>query len=48
MNKNLGKNFTEALKEQITNFAKWQSASQAILSGCKSLKKMNDSVRRCK
>lgn len=44
MNKNLGKNFTETLKEQATNFLKWQSASQAILNCNKSLKKMSDSV----
>ena len=44
MNKNLGKSLTETLKEQATNFAKWQSASQAILNGCKNLKKMSNSV----
>lgn len=44
MNKNLGKSFTETLKEQATNFAKWQSASQTIMNCSKSLKKMNDSV----
>lgn len=44
MNKNLGKSLTETLKEQATNFAKLQSASQAILNGCNSLKKMSDSV----
>lgn len=44
MNKNLGKNFTETLKEQATNFSKWQSTSQAILNCSKSLKKMGDSV----
>ena len=48
MSKNLGKSFTETLKQQTTNFVKWQSASLAILNGCKSLKKMSDSVRRCK
>ena len=44
MNKNLGKSLTESLKEQATNFTKWQSASQAILNGCNSLKKMSNSV----
>ena len=44
MSKNLGKSLTETLKEQVTNFSKWQSASQAILNGCKSLKKMSNSV----
>ena len=44
MNKNLGKSLTETLKEQATNFAKWQSASQAILNGCKNFKKMSNSV----
>ena len=44
MSKNLGKSLTETLKEQATNFSKWQSASQAILNGCKSLKKMSNSV----
>ena len=44
MNKNLGKSLTESLKEHATNFAKWQSASQAILNGCNNLKKMSDSV----
>ena len=44
MSKNLGKSLTETLNEQATNFSKWQSASQAILNGCKSLKKMSDSV----
>ena len=44
MSKNLGKSLTETLKEQATNFAKWQSASQAILNECKSLKKMSNSV----
>lgn len=44
MNKNLGKSLTETLKEQATNFSKWQSASQTIMNGCKSLKKMSDSV----
>ena len=48
MSKNLGKSLTEILKEQATNFTKWQSASLAILNGCKSLKKMTDSARRCK
>ena len=48
MNKNLGKSLTETFKEQATNFVKWQSVSLDILSGCKSLKKMSDSVRRCK
>lgn len=46
MNKNLGKSLTETLKEQATNFAKLQSASQAILNGCNSLKKMSDSVEK--
>ena len=45
MNKNLGKSLAESLKEQATNFTKWQSASQAILNGCNSLKKMSDSVK---
>ena len=45
MNKNLGKSLTESLNEQATNFTKWQSASQAILNGCNSLKKMSDSVK---
>lgn len=44
MSKNLGKSLTQALKEQATNFAKWQSASQATLNCSKSLKKMSDSV----
>lgn len=44
MSKNLGKSLTGTLKEQATNFAKWQSASQTIMNGCKSLKKMSDSV----
>ena len=44
MSKNLGKSLTETLKEQATNFTKWQSASQAILNVCNSLKKMIDSV----
>lgn len=44
MSKNLGKSLAESLKEQATNFTKWQSASQAILNGCNSLKKMSDSV----
>ena len=44
MSKNLGKSLTETLKEQATNFSKWQSASQSILNGCKSLKKMSNSV----
>ena len=44
MNKNLRKSLTESLKEQATNFTKWQSESQAILNGCNSLKKMSDSV----
>ena len=44
MSKNLGKSLTETLNEQATNFSKWQSASQAILNGCKSLKKMSNSV----
>ena len=44
MSKNLGKSLTETLKEQATNFSKWQSASQAILNRCKSLKKMSNSV----
>lgn len=39
-----GKSLTETLKEQATNFAKWQSASQTILNCSKSLKKMSDSV----
>ena len=45
MSKNLGKSLAESLKEQATNFTKWQSASQAILNGCNSLKKMSDSVK---
>ena len=44
MNKNLGKSLTETLKEQATNFTKWQSASQAILNGCKNLKEISGSV----
>ena len=44
MSKNLGKSLAESLKEQATNFTKWQSASQAILNGCNRLKKMSDSV----
>lgn len=44
MNKNLGKSLTETLKKQATNFAKWQSASQTILNGRNSLKKMSDSL----
>ena len=44
MSKNLGKSLTESLKEQATNFAKWQSASQAILNSCKNLKEMSGSV----
>lgn len=39
-----GKSLTESLKEQATNFTKWQSASQTILNGCNSLKKMSNSV----
>ena len=44
MSKNLGKSLTETLKEQATNFSKWQSVSQSILNGCNSLKKMSNSV----
>ncbi len=43
-----GKSLFKTLKEQITNFAKWQSASLVILNGCNNLKKMSDSVRRSK
>ena len=43
-----GKSLFDTLKKQITNFAKWQSASLVILNGCNNLKKMSDSVRRCK
>ena len=40
----VGKSLTETLKEQATNFEKWQSASQTIMNCSKNLKKMADSV----
>lgn len=39
-----GKSLTETLKEQETNFEKWQSASQTIMNCSKNLKKIADSV----